>query len=180
MPWTGELIQLRMDHISFIQDDILSLPSTKTSKRSGNGSCRKPFSQHSTAASGGRPGGLLLSNGAAHFRRILRALCQAFFDLDCHVTPYSLRRGGHHICVPPERRHGEAFAGRMGKLLVCTSLSSGRGRNCAFPATVASTARLSICCSRFSACRARLGSQEFYSFLSVSPSVRLCLEWTLI
>ena len=94
MPWTGELIQLRMDHISFIQDDILSLPSTKTSKRSGNGSCRKPFSQHSTAASGGRPGGLLLSNGAAHFRRILRALCQAFFDLDCHVTPYSLRRGG--------------------------------------------------------------------------------------
>ena len=37
--------------------------------------------------------GLLLPDGAAHFRKVFHALCRAF-DLDFHVTPYSLRRGG--------------------------------------------------------------------------------------
>ena len=95
---TGELIQLRMNHISFIKNRaILSLPSTKTSKRSGNQEmvvvesllANKALQQVVSR----RPGGLLLPSGAAHFRRIFRGLCQAF-DLDFHVTPYSLRRGG--------------------------------------------------------------------------------------
>ena len=98
---TGELLQLRMSHISFVRDvAVLSLPVTKTSKRTGNQEMVVVESQLATAALrqiySSKSTALLLPEGANHFRRVFRALC-CTLQLNFHVTPYSLRRGGQLI-----------------------------------------------------------------------------------